>query len=252
MIRLGHFFRSKDQDVLILVVENRGLVAAAPAQTRRIIADGRRPRRPVRVGVDDVFDFIVGKGTLVVLGDPRAHLFGIEQKNNQDVAASGEDDRPKRKLGVGFPVARGNSIALHTFGDGLPQVRSQGNRPDTKQNNGRLEKAEHKKLSHKLAQPSRREPLPGLLKLKNAVTNSVQGLFLPSLHSWRNGRRARLRCVWRNPWEFESPRVHYLYYQGVSFKRLPKSYVKRRWNESRHGSSAFVAATNLLKSAIVA
>jgi hypothetical protein len=43
----------------------------------------------------------------------------------------------------------------------------------------------------------------------NFSDKSGSGLFLASLHSWRNGRRARLRCVWGNPWEFESPRVHW-------------------------------------------
>ncbi len=38
--------------------------------------------------------------------------------------------------------------------------------------------------------------------------------MVSNLHSWRNGRRARLRCVWRNPWEFESPRVHFSYLIG--------------------------------------
>ncbi len=28
------------------------------------------------------------------------------------------------------------------------------------------------------------------------------------------GRRARLRCVWGNPWEFESPRVHTFSFEG--------------------------------------
>ena len=26
---------------------------------------------------------------------------------------------------------------------------------------------------------------------------------------WRNGRRARLRCVWSNPWGFKSPHRHF-------------------------------------------
>ena len=70
---------------------------------------------------------------------------------------------------------------------------------------------------------------------KNAMDEAVKTGLLPYLKdlavvlsidivrfmlTWWNGRHACLRCMWRELWEFESPRQHFKCLSGVVIKNV--------------------------------